>query len=842
MIEVKGTKTAKEQDDPHDRYVFKNEDKLSKVPMFMTLFLTGFALYLKSALSNQPEGLPPGETGPRPAPDPHEGLLPIDPISTGAVAPGDVEEQEKAPTGKKGGVQLSNYRNAISHPLDDSPPIEFNRLNLPSLSLLKTSGGVSVSFHASNDNAWTASRPISTAPFRISKDNAWTAPNQASEASPEPDDVKPPPAPVQQEKAPNRAPRTGSPVTLADVSGCAIALIGLVDLLRGTLDPDGDVLSVKDITVSSGKLVQTAGGWTYQAEALGPVTINYQITDGMASIVQTASFSVVKPAPVTGTTGDDLLVGTSCGDDIDGLAGNDNIDAKDGNDTVNAGDGNDNIVAGSGNDTVFAGDGNDIVLGGLGDDHIFGGAGNDRLYGEEGRDSIFGDAGDDLLSGGGDSDILHGGDGNDTLNGDAGNDVLQGEGGNDSLFGGDGDDILLGQTGIDTLNGGTGNDFLSGGSDQDTVKGDDGDDTVAGDADGVDDSYDGGTGTDTLDYSALAEAVAINLADGSASGIEIGNDTISNFEIVRAGASDDSVTGSAEAEEMHGNAGDDCLRGGEGADLVNAGDGDDVVTGDLDCAADSYDGGSGIDTLDYSAAVMSVVVDLNAANATGQEIGVDGISNFEIIKTGDGDDVLRDGDSAECLSAGGGDDIVVAAADASDDDFRGGDGFDAIDYSQAAHAVLIDLNTGTATGFDVGHDAIEGFEKAVGGAGDDIIRAGPMAAVVEGGAGEDTFEFCIPAGENSAAVVHQILDFMVGDRIDVSKYKIFDEVMDGLEDRFEEIYGDKADAEPLPIRVRHEGTDDMSRTFIEVDMDKDQHYEMTINLTGHHLLVIVENT
>ncbi len=29
-----------------------------------------------------------------------------------------------------------------------------------------------------------------------------------------------------------------------------------------------------------------------------------------------------------------------------------------------------------------------------------------------------------------------------------------------------------------------------------------------------------------------------------------------------------------------------------------------------------------------------------------------------------------------------------------------GDGFDAIDHPQAAHAVLIDLNTGTATGFD----------------------------------------------------------------------------------------------------------------------------------------------
>ncbi len=51
MIEVKATKPVKEDHDAHDRYVLQNEDKSSKVPMFLTLFLTGFALYLKSALS-----------------------------------------------------------------------------------------------------------------------------------------------------------------------------------------------------------------------------------------------------------------------------------------------------------------------------------------------------------------------------------------------------------------------------------------------------------------------------------------------------------------------------------------------------------------------------------------------------------------------------------------------------------------------------------------------------------------------------------------------------------------------------------------------------------------------
>jgi len=716
----------------------------------------------------------------------------------------------------------------VSYALNDSDAIEFSRLNLPSLSLLKSFGGVSVSFHASNDNAWTGPRQIRPDSGPRSDGGGSKAPSSTT-----PETQKPATA--------NRAPRTSGPVTLADISGCGLALIGLADLLRGSMDPDGDPLSINHIAVSSGKLIQTAGGWSFDAEGLGPVTITYTISDGTALTLQTAHFSVIKAPPIIGTSGDDLIAGTACADDIDGLAGNDNIDARSGNDVISAGDGDDHILGGSGNDTIFAGRGNDIVFGGLGDDHIWGGSGNDRLYGEDGRDSLFGEDGDDFLSGGADADLLRGGNGADQLHGDGGNDILDGEAGNDRLDGGDGDDLVFGSAGNDHLEGGSGRDVLSGGLGADTVKAGNGNDTVTGDADRTNDVYDGGSGTDTLDYSALAEAIEIDLASDAAEGSEIGQDTVTDFEIVRAGAGDDTLTGSDGAEELHGNAGDDEISGGGGTDVIKGGDGDDTVTGDVDRAADSYDGGEGVDTLDYSAAVMSVVVDLVAANASGAEIGSDSISNFEVIKTGDGDDILRDGDAEEFLFAGDGDDTVVAAADEADDEFHGGEGADTIDYSETAHGVLIDLKNGTATGFEVGQDIIEGFEKVVAGSGNDVIRAGLTAAVISGGDGNDTFEFTVPPGESSADVVHQILDFMVGDRIDVSKYKIFEEVLDGIEDRFEDIYGDKADATPLPIRVRHEGTDELSQTLIEVDMDRDEHYEMTINLTGHHLLVIVEN-
>ena len=156
--------------------------------------------------------------------------------------------------------------------------------------------------------------------------------------------------------------------------------------------------------------------------------------------------------------------------------------------------------------------------------------------------------------------------------------------------------------------------------------------------------------------------------------------------------------------------------------------------------------------------------------------------------------------------------------------------------------MLVDLNTGQATGFDIGHDVIGGFESVVGSTGNDQMnRRDRPRMILEGDGGADTFEFHIPEGSSSAEVIHQILDFMVGDRIEMSRYEIFEDVIDSLEDRFEETYGDEADAQPLPIRVRHEGTDELQQTLIEVDMDRDEHYEMTINLTGHHMLMIVEN-
>src|SRR5690606_33822686 len=153
----------------------------------------------------------------------------------------------------------------------------------------------------------------------------------------------------------NRAPMSMGPVRLHDVFAGQVVLIGLSQLLLGTSDPDGDVLTVNDITVSGGTLVQFGSGWSFATipGMLGLSTFPYDISDGLLEVVQTAMLQVVRNSVLLAPW-DDVFVGTPFDDDIDGLAGDDIIDARAGNDSV---------------------------VGGLGDDHINGGDDDDQLFG-----------------------------------------------------------------------------------------------------------------------------------------------------------------------------------------------------------------------------------------------------------------------------------------------------------------------------------------------------------------------------------------------------------------------------------------------------------------------------
>jgi VCBS repeat-containing protein len=83
--------------------------------------------------------------------------------------------------------------------------------------------------------------------------------------------------------------------------------------------------------------------------------------------------------------------------------------------TITGTSGDDVLVGGPGDDVICGGEGDDVLRGGGGDDVLRGGAGEDRLVGGNGDDYLQGGRHDDRLRAGAGDDDLRGGRGNDRL-------------------------------------------------------------------------------------------------------------------------------------------------------------------------------------------------------------------------------------------------------------------------------------------------------------------------------------------------------------------------------------------------------------------------------------------
>jgi Ca2+-binding RTX toxin-like protein len=129
---------------------------------------------------------------------------------------------------------------------------------------------------------------------------------------------------------------------------------------------------------------------------------------------------------ITGTAGDDRVVGTPGPDVIATFGGNDTVIAAGGDDLICTAAGRDRVQAGKGADFPRAGLEEDVVIGGDGDDRLqsgdgadrsTGGGGDDRLLGTLGRDQIEGEGGDDKVLGGPQLDRCSGGGGENRIRG-----------------------------------------------------------------------------------------------------------------------------------------------------------------------------------------------------------------------------------------------------------------------------------------------------------------------------------------------------------------------------------------------------------------------------------------
>ena len=171
------------------------------------------------------------------------------------------------------------------------------------------------------------------------------------------------------------------------------------------------------------------------------------------------------PCTITGTTGNDVLVGTPSADVICGLDGRDTLKGMGGDDVLQGDDGRDVLIGGGGDDFLEGGNGEDVVsyagktadgvTVNLGDPTFDGGTafGTDTPLDaiERLRGSMRADT---LTSGGAAQTMIWGGNGDDVLVSGESDDHIFGQGGNDdiNLVDGSGGDKADGGPGADVCN------------------------------------------------------------------------------------------------------------------------------------------------------------------------------------------------------------------------------------------------------------------------------------------------------------------------------------------------------------------------------------------------------
>jgi len=126
-----------------------------------------------------------------------------------------------------------------------------------------------------------------------------------------------------------------------------------------------------------------------------------------AAVTVLAIAGPASAATVTGTPGNDTLIGTPSADVIKGLAGNDSAWGRRGADVMQGGTGNDKLSGMRGRDRISGGPAADHEYGGRGRDVIDDarGASVDVLSGGPGADRIFANFRDIVVGGSGDDHI-----------------------------------------------------------------------------------------------------------------------------------------------------------------------------------------------------------------------------------------------------------------------------------------------------------------------------------------------------------------------------------------------------------------------------------------------------
>ena len=261
------------------------------------------------------------------------------------------------------------------------------------------------------------------------------------------------------------------------------------------------------------------------------------------------------------------------------------------------------------------------------------------------------------------------------IRGEAGNDRFDDEAQDDVVDGGPGDDTFNAELGDDNLIGGDGNDTYFALPCPPPPTGCNSADKVTNSAlDNGQDSFAGGPGVDTADYSAVLAAERLS-ADGVRDDGKPGegDDLRPDVENIRGGGFTDRLVGNASNNELTGGDGGDTIVGAGGQDLLDGGSGADSLDGGT--GADRLLGRGGTDSATYASRTADVNVTLDGVANDGQagegdQVGTD----VEDVTTGSGDDDVTGSSVANRLTGAGGEDFLDGRG--GGDSLVGGDAAD----------------------------------------------------------------------------------------------------------------------------------------------------------------------
>ena len=370
------------------------------------------------------------------------------------------------------------------------------------------------------------------------------------------------------------------------------------------------------------------------------------------------------------------------------------------------------------------GAGNDIIIGNQANNTLHGNGGDDTLFYTSGNDALFGDArgahGDtadfsmasraviinpvavfQTLTIGGQTltiQIMPG-----SLLGDTSGDRY-----NVTTTAGA---MMASLTGIENLTGSRFNDFIIGDTGDNTIKAGDGNDRVYYTG-GLDD-LDGGTGTDTINFSSFGTAVSVSVRvskDGSeaftsdSSSIPLIG-TLRSIGVLRGF---ENVVGTAFADVIEGSNGANRIDGGDGADRMSGSNGDDVYI--VDNAGDNVHevastGGINSVSSSVSFTLGAFVENLtltgsSSISGTGNELDneIIGNNNANTLSGRDGADTLEGRGGNDTLIGGlGNDAYVFSGGSLANDTFINSGGTD---------TVLVDSLSDVISAGRVGNDIL----------------------------------------------------------------------------------------------------------------------------------------